>query len=296
MEKFNSESIIELTERFKTDADCEQYLADIKWCEGFRCKRCGHCDYVKGRKALDRRCQSCLFNESPTSQTIFHHIKFSLKKAFHICYRVSVSKKGMSSTELSRELSLRQKTCWAFKRKIQESMASSEVHPLIGNVDVDECAIGGLDEGAKGRSKGDKKLVSIAVEILKNGKIGRAYGVKINNYSSKELSKIFEKHISKEAQVRTDCWTGYIPIKEKRDIIQEYSNKGKKFPEMHIVIMNLKSWLRGIYHKCSESHMQAYINEFFYRFNRRSHTKTIFHNLLDRMLNLPPFPFKMFEN
>jgi hypothetical protein len=72
------------------------------------------------------------------------------------------------------------------------------------------------------------------------------------------------------------------------------SEKGKKFPELHTLIMNLKSWLRGIHHKCSEKHMQAYLNEFFYRFNRRGFGKTIFHNLVVRMVNSDPIYHKAF--
>ncbi len=125
--------------------------------------------------------------------------------------------------------------------------------------------------------------------------MGRAYGRVINDYSSKELEKIFDEHISKEnAKVRTDQWSGYSPLQSKWNIEMIKSEKGKKFPEMHTLIMNLKSWLRGIHHKCSEKHMQAYLNEFFYRFNRRGSGKTIFHNLVVRMVNTAPFYHKVF--
>lgn len=81
-------------------------------------------------------------------------------------------------------------------------MKSSEKHPLNGSVDVDEIEIGGLDEKSQGRSKGNKKLVCLSVEIRKDQKMGRAYGMVINDYSSVELKKIFDTHISKEkAQV-----------------------------------------------------------------------------------------------
>ena len=143
------------------------------------------------------RCHDCGYEQSATAKTLFHNIKFPLLKAFHICYRARLSKKGMSSIGLSRELSLRQKTCLSFKRKVQEAMKSSQQHPLTGLVDVDEIAIGGHDEQSQGRSKGDKKLVCLAVEIRKNEKMGRAYGTIINNYSSAELRKIFDTYISK---------------------------------------------------------------------------------------------------
>ena len=286
---FTGMNLIEFTKKFQSDADCITYLMDIKWKDGVKCKKCGSNEFWKGKCSNNVRCKQCGYEESPTAGTLFHKIKFPLLKAFHICYRVSVSKKGMSSWGLSRELDLRQMTCWAFKRKIQEAMKSSEEHPLIGRVDVDEMAIGGHDEGGQGRSKADKKLVSLVVEIREDGEMGRAYGRLINDYSSQQLEEIFDKHISKEnAKVRTDQWAGYSPLQTKWNIERVKSEKGKKFPELHILIMNLKSWLRGIHHKCSEKHMQAYLNEFFYRFNRRAFDKTIFHNLVARMVKNAP--------
>ncbi len=292
---FTGMNLLDFTKRFQTDADCISYLMEIKWKDGMKCVKCNGGEFWKGKCSNNIRCKKCGYEESPMAGTLFHKIKFSLLKAFHICYRVSVCKKGMSSWGLSRELGLRQMTCWAFKRKIQEAMASSESFPLKARVDVDELAIGGHDEGAQGRSKADKKLISLSVEIRGDGKMGRAYGKVINDYSSKELEKMFDAHISKEdAKVRTDKWAGYSPLKSKWDIEMVKSDKGKKFPEIHILIMNLKSWLRGIHHRCSEKHMQAYLNEFFYRFNRRGFGKTIFHTLVVRMVNTTPIYHKAF--
>ena len=165
-------------------------------------------------------------------------------------------------------------------------MKSGGKHPLTGRVDVDEIAIGGHDEQCQGRSKGDKKLVCRSVEIRKDEKMGRAYGIIINNYSSAELRKIFDTHISQEqAQVRTDKWTGCTPLESEYKMERIKSDKGKNFPEMHTLIMNLKSWIRGIiHHQCSEKYMQAYLNEFFYRFKRRRFGKNSFHKLIVRMV------------
>jgi hypothetical protein len=172
---FQGMNIIDFGRRFQTNADYLQYLIDIKWGEGFKCSKRGSLKYWKGKQWINLRCQHCGYEESAKAGTLFHKIKFPLLKAFNICYRVCVSKKGMSSCALSRELSLRQKTCWSFKRKIQEAMKSSEQHPLTGRVDVDEIAMGGHDEQSQGRSKGDKKLVCLAVEIREDEKMGRVW-------------------------------------------------------------------------------------------------------------------------
>jgi hypothetical protein len=285
---FKGISIFEFTQKFTTDEDCYKYLEVLKWKNGYSCSKCGHTHYVKGKKESNRRCQNCQFDESVTSGTLFHKIKFPLLKAFHICYRVCMKKKGMSSLELSRELALRQKTCWLFKRKVQEAMKSSEEQPLAGRVDVDEFVIGQAEEGQPGRSNGQKRKVIIAVEQVKDG-IGRAYAKVIEDFSAASFKPFFEKHIDTKAKVRTDMWRGYLPLTATYPLLeQELSGNGSNFEELHIMIMNLKSWIRGIHHHCSSEHLQSYLDEFFYRFNRRSFPQTMLHKLLDRMVKHKP--------
>jgi hypothetical protein len=293
---FKGISIFEFIQKFQTDEDCIKYLEDLKWKKSYSCTKCGHTHYVKGKKENNRRCQHCHFDESATSGTLFHKIKFPLLKAFHICYRVCMKKKGMSSTELSKELDLRQKTCWHFKRKVQEAMKSSEMQPLIGRVDVDEFVVGGHEEGQPGRSDGQKRKVMIAVEQVNDG-IGRAYAKVIDDFSAKSFKPFFEKHIDTKAKVRTDMWRGYLPLKDTYPFLeQELSENGSNFEDIHVVIMNLKGWLRGIHHHCSAEHLQCYLDEFFYRFNRRAFPKTMLHKLLMRMIDHKPLFLYAKEN
>ena len=144
---------------------------------------------------------------------MFEKIKFSLLIAFHIAFKISTKKKGMSSLELSSEFELRQKTCWFFKSKVQQAMKSSLNHPLTGVIHVDEFMIGGPEENKKGKSKGLKKLAVLAVEILENG-VGRAYSEVIEHSSASELGAFLEKYISKEATIIKDKWRGYSPLKK----------------------------------------------------------------------------------
>ena len=86
--------------------------------------------------------------------------------------------------------------------------------------------------------------------------------------------------------MRTDNWASYKPLKKDYPYLeQEKSDDGKNFRELHIHIMNFKSWLRGIHHHCSQDYMQGYLNEYHFRFNRRNHLDTIFHNLIKRMVH-----------
>jgi len=136
-------------------------------------------------------------------------------------------------------------------------MQSSKQHPISGIVHVDEFYIGGEEEGNRGRSKGDKKLVVVALEIVESG-VGRAYAQIINNASSASFKPFFETYISKDAKVITDEWKGYRPLKKDYPNLEQVKSEvGKSFPDIHIHIMNLKGWLRGIHHHCTKERLQV---------------------------------------
>ncbi len=188
--------------------------------------------------------------------------------------------------ELAEEYGMRQKTVWDFKRKIQSAMQSSGNYPLDGVVHVDEFYVGGEEEGVTGRSLGGKKkLVIVALEIVPGG-VGRAYAQVIEDASANSFRPFFEKYISKNAKIVTDEWNGYLPLKKDYTKLEQHpSGKGKGHPEIHIHIMNIKGWLRGIHHHCSKQHLQGYLDEFHFRFNRRNNMDTIFDVLLRRMIS-----------
>lgn len=266
-----------------------EYLSELKWIEGYACRKCGNKSYMIGKRLYSRRCKSCKYDESPTSHTLFHNLKFSLRSAFDMVFQICTQKKAVSSLALCEEMEIHYETALNFRRKLQKAMESSGKHPLCGNVEVDEFAVGGYDEGAQGRAKSDKKLVSVALEVKPDGQFGRAYAMRIEDYSSKELKKIFETHISTEASIRTDKWTGYIPIAKSYPLLkQEYSNKGKNFEELHLHIMNIKAWIRGKHHHISEKYIQRYLDEYHFRFNRRNFRGSIFHKIIERFVLSEP--------
>lgn len=290
---FKGITVAAFNKAFCCEQDCQQYLFDLKWKDGYRCRKCSYTKSVKGKTGFHLRCANCGYDESVTAHTLFHKVKIPLLKAFRMGFRISVRKKGMSTTELAKEFEVNQKSSWLFKRKSQEAMESSGNYLLEGKLEVDELMIGGADEGEPGRSKGDKKLVVIAVEKVKDGRIGRAYAQVIEDASSGSLRPFFEKYVDPdEARIVTDGWRGYWPLESDFELHSKPSNGGKNFPGLHVIIMNLKGWLRGIHHHCSEKFMNGYLNEFFFRFNRRSFLNSIWHKLIERFMNHKPYVYK----
>lgn len=285
---FDGINSIKFNKFFKTEIDCIKYISEIKWEQGYVCKKCKAKKYIKGKKPFNRRCSKCKYDESPTAGTMFDKVKFSLLIAFHIAFKVVTKKKGMSTLEISREFELRQKTCWEFKWKIQQAMQSSLNHPLEGIIHVDEFFVGGPDEQKRGRSKGKKKLVVLALELVEDG-VGRAYAEVINHASSIELGAFLRKYVTIDAKIISDEWTGYSPLKKEFVNLEQIPSKtGKNFGDLHIHIMNIKGWLRGIHHHCSEKHIQGYLDEYHYRYNRRSFMGSMFDLLIQKMvLNAP---------
>ena len=241
-QRFKSLSLFEFQERFSTKTDCLSYLADLKWSSGFRCRRCNHDHYCVGNSPFSRQCTRCRYVESPTANTLFHKVKFDLVKAFYIVYFVSTNKKGITSTELSRKLNLRQKTCWAFKRKVMKAMKSSGDHPITGDAEVDETVFGGEEEGTRGRKNINKKLVVVGIEKSIKG-VSRLYARVIPKADAISLGSFMKHHIDLKANVTTDKWTGYLPLEKEFENLKRIPSgkKGRNFPEMHRVIMNLKS-------------------------------------------------------
>lgn len=291
--KYKSLSIFDFQKKFPDDLSCLRYLAKIKWSKGYECKKCGNTRFCKGIQEYDRQCTKCHYLESPTAGTLFHKCKFPLLKAFYIVYYVSTSKKGISSTELSRKLELRQKTCWLFKQKVMKAMESSQNFPMVGKVEVDESYVGGQDETALGRNEGKKKIMVVGIERGGKG-ISRWYGRVIETASRANLGRFMKDHIHKDAEVKTDCWSGYKGMEEyfPKLVREKSGKKGANFKQLHRVVMMFKAWLRGTHH--SVMNLQPYIDEYTYRFNRHKMKEGIFENLLTRMVEKPPYPYKMF--
>lgn len=284
MEIFKGQNLLEFAVRFDNDQKCLEYLAEIKWTEEFTCRKCNHKQY-QIRKDYSRICNICSKIESPTCNTLFHKLKFGLRKAFFICFEMATTSKGLSALQIAIRFGIGERTARMFMQKIREAMKSSESFPMTGIVHVDEFVIGGYEEGKQGRSYDSKKKKAIcAVELTPEGKVKRFYAFKINDYSSKSLRKMFEKHISIQAKVTTDKWKGYNPIAKDYNITQVLSNKGSNFKALHTMIHQVKSWLRTTYSWVDEKNIDRYLDEFCYRINRSQNKDTIFNNLIVRMV------------
>lgn len=291
---FKGLNAIEFARRFTCNEDCYRYLVDIKWSKGFQCSRCGCQEFYKGRTYYYRRCKMCYYDESVTANSIFHGIKMPLLKAFHMAFRLTAKKKGMSTIELGAEVGVEQKTAWLFKRKLQAAMQKDKDDKLNGNVEVDETLVGGYS-AAKGRSTQTKQAVLVAVETLPDGRTGNMALRPIENFTADELKYAIKEIVSQQAEIRTDAFHSYKKLSKEMNINISYSENGSAMEQLHLQIMQFKNWLRGIHHKCSKEHLFAYISEYEYRFNKRNMRKWLFNDVIERMMHQVPHPYNLLK-
>jgi hypothetical protein len=128
----------QLNELFTSDERCYEFLSGLKWEKGFVCRKCGNHNYCEGRTPYSRRCTKCKSEESATAGTIFHNCKFPVHKAFYIAYNVCKGNEDFSSYEYARKLSLRQMTCWNFRKKIREAIKQIESLPENERITVEK--------------------------------------------------------------------------------------------------------------------------------------------------------------
>lgn len=284
MEQFEGKNILNFIKELPNDDACKAYLAKYKWSNGFKCIKCG---YEKGclKKDYKYHCYNCSHVESSTANTLFHKVKFGLHKAFCIVFEMTTSSKSLSSVQLGQRYGISQTSTWFFMQKVRKAMESSKKYPLATLVHVDEFTVGGIEDGKPGRSYDSKKKKAvIAVELTDKQRVKRVYVKSIDDYSAKSLTPIFEEHISCSAKVITDKWRGYELLKKEYNITQKQSNNGKNFKKLHIIIHQIKSWLRTVPVHVSRKHIQKYFDEFSYRINRSQSKQNIWHNTIIRMM------------
>src|SRR5665647_307341 len=243
---FKGINAIEFGKRFYNNESCYVYLVENKWGKGFSCSRCGHEKYYKGKTWYHRKCRHCGYSESVTANTIFHGMKMPVLKAFHMIFRLTAKKKGMSTVELGNEVDVQQKTAWLLKRKVQVAMKQNDNQKLKGSVDADETLVGGYTNKNKGRSLESKEAILLAAEKLPDGRTGNIRMKHIENFEALTLKYALKDMIDDKATITTDNFTSYQQLKKEMKIQTVLSNKGQSMEELHKQIMQFKNWLRGV--------------------------------------------------
>ena len=283
-------SLIEFQRRFPDEAACVAYLFTARWPQRFVCPGCGTGKaWQLQTKAWTWECAGCGRQTSVTAGTIMHHSKLPLTTWFWAAYLMATHSNGISALQLQRQLGLGSyKTAWLLCAKLRRSMVASGRSPLAGIVEVDETEIACRSKtdplrGSGGRSHQGKLLVAGAVEVQDGGAgPGRLRLAEIADYSAGSLHGFLKANLAPGATARTDGWSGYPGT---RDINHDPHVIGKMaahivLPWAHRIFSNLKVWALGVYHGLRRKHLQSYLDEFVFGFNRRQTRHAAFRSLL----------------
>ena len=270
--------------RFGTDGQCREYLFKARWPNGFRCQTCGHDDAYALRTKIVYECVACRKQHSLLAGTIFEQTKTGLAKWFLAIYLVTSSKGGIAATELKRQLGLGSyQTAWTWLHKLRKAMVRPDRQPLAGRVEADETHLGGPKPGKRGRGAAGKALVAGAVEAGRGEARGRRLGrlrlAPLADASAASLDAFLAASVAKPATVATDGWRGYhgLPAAgydhEPVSLSASWGDAALRLPAIHLVFSLAKRWLLGTHHGAvSEKHLPAYLDEYVFRFNRRTAT------------------------
>jgi transposase-like protein len=289
-------ALMEFETRFSTEENCSSYLFKLRWPDGFCCPRC------EGRKGWPIRsslvqCGTCGYQASVTSGTIFQDSRMPLTLWFRAIWWITTQKSGVSALGLKRVLGLGSyQTAWSWLHKLRRAMVRPGRDRLSGTIEVDETYVGGLEEGLRGRQVENKTLVIIAAQ-QDGAKIGRVRMKQIPDASSASLHGFIMDSIEPGSTMVTDAWTGYSDLASlgyKHKVInlsKRRKSPSDLLPRVHRVVSLLKRWLMGTHQGAvSYDHLDYYLDEFTFRFNRRTsmYRGKLFYRLLEQAVQTPP--------
>ncbi len=284
----------EFMDRFSTEEACRDYLAKVRWENGFRCPYCSHSSSWKHSRSL-LRCKKCHRDVSVTAGTVFQGRHLPLRVWFQALWLIVSQKSGVSALGLSRALGIkRQKTGWSLLRRIRGAMVRTGRERLSGLVEVDEVFLGGVKPGKRGRGALGKVLILVAVEDKGKKGFGRIRIEIIPDASAATLKSAIRKMVEPGSKIRTEEWKGYTPAAlegYEHVLIKRRSLEPGEDPTplVHRIASLLKRWLLGTHHgRVEETHLATYLDEFVFRFNRRrSHSRgKLFYRLVQGMVRV----------
>lgn len=292
-------TLLEFEDRFSSEEACLAYLYRVRWPDGFVCPRCGNRKAWRGGTKL-YQCAKCDYKASVTAGTIFQDTRKPLRLWFRAMWWVASQKNGASALGLQQALGLGSyETAWSWLHKLRRAMVRPGRDRLSGRVEVDETYLGAEAQGHRGRGAHGKALIVVAAQEDGNG-IGRIRLRRVPDASAQSLMLFIEESIATGSVVCTDGWRSYAGLGSKgygHEITvgkRQDETDSELLPRVHRVVSLLKRWLLGTHQGAvSHEHLDYYLDEFTFRFNRRAsrHRGKVFYRLVQQAVAVEPQPY-----
>lgn len=287
----------EFLEWFSSEEDCAKYLSWIRWPKGFICPGCGRTAAWRTDRGL-WHCQGCQRQSSVTAGTVFEDSRKPLRLWFHVMWLMMAQKTGLSAKNLCDTYGFGSyQTAWGWLRKLRSVMIRRGRERLAGRVEVDETYVGGQKEGSRGRGAAGKTLVLVAVEGLAKKRLGRVRFRCVEALDRASAESFVRDCVEPGTRVVTDGLSAYDKLKaagfDHRPHVLTSGGEAarQQLDHVHLVISLLKRWLTGTHQGAvTPSHLQAYLDEFSFRFNRRlsHHRGKLFYRLMQQAVTMRP--------
>jgi len=287
----------EFVELFPDDMACVAYLRRLRWPEGFICPACNTCAIPWNESRSRIACPVCRHQTYILAGTIFDKTRTPLTTWFEAAWHVTTAKNGMSAKTLERTLGVRYRVAWTMLQRYRVAMVNAERRPLSGVVEVDETLVGGVQQGGKRGRGASKSVVVIAVEIKQPKGFGRVRMRHVPDASSASLLPFVRDVATPGAVVLTDGWGGYNGLPEygytrKATVLSSSGDPYRvSMPGVHRIASLLKRWILGTHQgSVVPAHLQSYLEEFTFRFNRRTSRSRglVFRRLLEQAVVTKP--------
>ncbi len=286
---------LQMRDWFPTEDACRAYLANLRWPNGVICPACGATNVWEKKPPL-YRCACCNHDFSVTAGTLFASTHKPLRLWFEAIWDVTNQKSGASALGLQRVLGLGSyRTAWNWLHKLRRAMVRPGRDRLNGVVEVDEAFIGGPRPGKRGRGAAGKSLVMIAAEADGLKKIGRIRMIRVADASAANLLPAVGHSIEPGTLVQTDGWKAYGGLNDLgygHEVIHPTTELGENLlPRINLTASLLKRWLLGTHQGAVRpQHLDYYLDEFTFRFNRRTSRSRglLFYRLLQQAVALEP--------
>ncbi len=270
--------------QFKTEKECERYLFNIRWPKGYVCARCDERQYsvIKSRNLY--RCKKCRYQVSLTVDTVMHRTMTPLIVWFWAIFLLACDKRGHSALSISKELGVSYWVAWTLLQKIRHAMGQQDKkYKLRGIVELDEAYFGREQrDGKRGRGT-EKSKVLVAVSTDESKKHAGFVKMSVVSHLDTDTVNMFVKdNLEPECTVQTDGLNIYNALTESISLHERFLiiNGAEPLPWVHTIISNAKAFISGTYHGLGPKHLQSYLDEYCYRFNRRFWENQLFNRLL----------------
>jgi len=288
----------EFVKMFPDEEACAAYVQQLRWPGGFRCPACGAMA-TPWRQSRGRLvCAACRHQASVTSGTILNKTRTPLTTWFEAAWHVTSAKNGLSAKTLERTLGTSYRVAWAMLQRYRVAMVRAERTQLVGEVEVDEAYVGGVEQGGRRGRGTTKSIVVIAVEIKQPKKgFGRVRMRQVPDVSATSLLPFVCEAVAPGTRVLTDGWGGYNGLpkhgydREKIVVSSSGEPAHVSLPGVHRVASLLKRWILGTHQGAiTANHLQSYLEEFTFRFNRRTSRSRglVFRRLLEQAVATGP--------